>query len=62
MLHPKKTKYTKKGTIKLNFCSNKLQFGDIGLKAVKSNAISSWQIEEATRQTSSIKLNRTGKL
>ena len=64
MLHPKKTKYKKirKGTLsKLNFRSNKLQFGNIGLKAVKSGTISSRQIE-AARQAISRKLNRNGKL
>jgi len=64
MLYPKKTKYKKiqKGTLsKLNFRSNKLQFGNIGLKAVKSGTISSRQIE-AARQAISRKLNRNGKL
>lgn len=64
LLQPKKTKYkkTQKGRLhKYNFRSNKLQFGDIGLKAAKSATISSRQIESA-RQAIVRKLNRKGKL
>lgn len=46
---------------KYNFRSNRLQFGDIGLKAAKSGTISSKQIE-AARQAIVRKLNRKGKL
>lgn len=64
LLQPKKTKYTKiqKGILsKFNFCSNRLKFGTIGLKAVKSSTISSRQIE-AARQAIVRKLNKKGKL
>ncbi len=64
VLHPKKTKYKKiqKGNLsKLNFRSNKLKFGNIGLKATKSGTISSRQIE-AARQAIVRKVNRKGKL
>lgn len=64
LLQPKKTKYkkTQKGRLhKYNFRSNKLQFGDIGLKAAKAATISSRQIE-AARQAIVRKLNRKGKL
>lgn len=64
LLQPKKTKYKKiqKGKLhKYNFRSNKLQFGNIGLKAAKSGTISSKQIE-AARQAIVRKLNRKGKL
>lgn len=63
-LQPKKTKYKKiqKGTLsKFNFCSNKLKFGNVGLKAINSGTISSRQIE-AARQAIVRKLNRKGKL
>jgi large subunit ribosomal protein L16 len=63
-LHPKKTKYKKlqKGKLsKFNYRSNRLKFGDIGLKAVKSCTISSRQIE-AARQAIVRKLSRKGKL
>ena len=63
-LQPNKTKYKKiqKGKLsKFNFHSHKLQFGNIGLKAVKSGTISSRQIE-AARQAIVRKLNRKGKL
>lgn len=63
-LQPKKTKYKKiqKGKLsKLNFRSNKLEFGSIGLKATKSGTVSSRQIE-AARQAIVRKLNRKGKL
>jgi large subunit ribosomal protein L16 len=64
LLQPKRTKYKKiqKGKLhKFNFRSNKLQFGEIGLKAAKSGTISSKQIE-AARQAIVRKLNRKGKL
>lgn len=64
LLQPKKTKYKKiqKGKLSnLNFRSNKLRFGNIGLKAAKSATISSRQIE-AARQAIVRKLNRKGKL
>lgn len=64
LLQPKKTRYKKlqKGKLnKYNFRSNRLQFGDIGLKAAKSGTISSKQIE-AARQAIVRKLNRKGKL
>ena len=63
-LQPKKTKYKKiqKGKLsKLNFRSNKLKFGSIGLKATKSGTVSSRHIE-AARQAIVRKLNRKGKL
>ncbi len=64
LLQPKKTKYkkTQKGKLhKYNFRSNRLKFGDIGLKAAKSGTISSRQIE-AARQAIVRKLSRKGKL
>ena len=64
LLQPKKTKYKKiqKGKLNTyNFRSNRLQFGDIGLKAAKSGTISARQIE-AARQAIVRKLNRKGKL
>lgn len=64
VLQPKKTKYKKiqKGKLsKLNFRSNKLQFGSIGLKSTKSGTISSRQIE-AARQAIVRKLSRKGRL
>ena len=64
LLQPKKTKYKKvqKGKLsKLNFRSNKLKFGNIGLKVTKSGTISARQIE-AARQSIVRKLNRKGKL
>jgi len=63
-LQPKKTKYKKmqKGKLsKFNFRSNKLKFGNIGLKVTKSGTISSRQIE-AARQAIVRKLSRKGKL
>ena len=63
-LQPKRSKYKKvrRGTIlKLEFKSNKLQFGTIGLKAIESGAISSRQIESA-RQAINRKIKRKGKL
>lgn len=64
LLQPKKTKYKKiqKGKLlRLNFRSNKLKFGNIGLKAAKSATISARQIE-AARQAIVRKLARKGKL
>lgn len=64
LLQPKKTKYRKvqKGKLsKLNFRSNKLKFGNIGLKIIQSGTISSRQIE-AARQAIVRKTNRKGKL
>ena len=63
-LQPKKTKYKKikKGKLnKLEFKSNKLIFGTIGLKAVNSAIISARQIE-AARQAISRKIKKKGKL
>ena len=64
LLQPKKTKYkkTKKGKLpKLNFKSNKLKFGVIGLKSMESGTISSRQLE-AARQAINRKMKRKGKL
>jgi len=63
-LQPKKTKYKKikKGTLKnLEFKSNKLNFGTIGLKSLESGLISSKQIE-AARQAIVRKTKRKGKI
>lgn len=63
-LQPKKVKYKKirKGKLsKLEFKSNKLVFGNIGLKASESGIITARQIE-ACRQTISRKIKRKGKL
>nr|WPV72415.1 ribosomal protein L16 [Navicula sp.] len=63
-LQPKKPKYKKikKGKIrKLEFKANKLQFGNVGLKAVNSAIITARQIE-ATRQAISRKIKKKGKL
>ena len=63
-LQPKRSKYKKirKGTIsKLEFRSNKLQFGTIGLKSIESGVLSSRQIE-AARQAINRKIKRKGKL
>lgn len=63
-LQPKKTKYKKikKGKLKkLEFKTNKLKFGTIGLKAVNSATISARQIE-AARQAISRKIKKKGKL
>lgn len=61
---PKQTKYkkTKKGKlVKLEYKSNKLKFGVIGLKAAESGIINSNQIE-ATRQAIARKIKRKGKI
>ena len=63
-LQPKKIKYkkVKKGTLsKLEFKSNKLNFGTIGLKAKESGIINARQIE-ASRQAISRKIKRQGKI
>lgn len=63
-LQPKKYKYKKvrKGKLlKLEFKSNKLNFGDIGLKATESGIIHARHIE-ASRQAISRKIKRKGKL
>lgn len=61
---PRKTKYkkTRKGKlVKLEFKSNSLKFGTIGLKAAESGIISSKQIE-AARQAIVRKIKRKGKV
>ena len=63
-LQPKRSKYKKfkKGKLtKLNFKSNKLVFGSIGIKALESGLISSRQIESA-RQAIARKIQRKGKI
>lgn len=61
---PKKIKYkkTKKGKlVKLEFKSNKLNFGTIGLKAAEAGILNSRQIE-AARQSIARKIKRKGKI
>lgn len=61
---PRQTKYrkTKKGKlVKLEFKSNDLKFGTIGLKAAESGIINSFQIE-AARQAIVRKIKRKGKV
>ena len=61
---PKKSKYRKvrKGKLtKLNFKSNTLKFGTVGLKSIESGVISVKQLESA-RQAISRKIKRSGKL
>jgi large subunit ribosomal protein L16 len=63
-LQPKKTKYkkTKKGKLtKLEYKTNNLKFGTVGLKAVNSAIITARQIE-ASRQAISRKIKKKGKL
>ncbi len=63
-LQPRRSKYkkTRKGTLpKLEFKSNKLKFGTIGLKAIESGTISARQIE-AAKQAINRKIKRKGKL
>lgn len=63
-LFPKKYKFkkVKKGKLsKYDFKSNKLVFGTIGLKAIKSGLLSAKQIE-AARQAINRKIQRKGKL
>lgn len=64
LLQPKRTKYRKhsKGKLsKLDYRSNSLQFGIIGLKATQAGCISSRQIE-ATRQAITRKIKRNGRV
>lgn len=60
---PKKTKYKKlrKGKLKRICLKSKLDFGDIGLKALESGLLTARQIE-ATRQAITRKLKRKGKI
>lgn len=61
---PRQTKYkkTKKGKlVKLEFKSNNLKFGTVGLKAAEAGIISSKQIE-AARQAIVRKIKRKGKI
>ena len=63
-LQPKKTKYkkTRKGKLdKLEYRTNKLKFGTVGLKAVNSAIVTARQIE-ASRQAISRKIKKKGKL
>lgn len=63
-LQPRKTKYRKikKGKLKrLEFKANKIQFGDIGLKATVSGLITARQIESARRAIIR-KIKRKGKI
>ena len=63
-LQPKKFKYKKvrKGKlVKLEFKSNKLNFGNIGLKTIESGIIHARHIE-ASRQAISRKTKRKGKI
>jgi len=63
-LQPRRSKYKKirKGTLgKLNFRSNTLKFGTIGLKSTESGMISANQLESA-RQAINRKIKREGKL
>lgn len=63
-LQPKRSKFKKirKGKLSnLEFKSNKLKFGIIGLKAAESGIITARQIE-AARQSITRKINRKGKL
>lgn len=63
-LQPRKTKYrkTKKGRLrKLEFKSNRVAFGELGLKARVAGMITANQIE-AARQTIARKTKRKGKI
>ena len=63
-LQPKKIKYkkTRKGKLsKLEFKSNNLQFGEIGLKAQESGLISARQIE-SVRRVITRKIKKKGKI
>lgn len=63
-LQPKRSKFKKirKGKLSnLEFKSNKLKFGTIGLKAAESGTLTARQIESA-RQSITRKINRKGKL
>lgn len=64
LLQPKKIKYKKlkKGNLKkLEFKSNCLKFGTVGLKAVNSGIITARQLE-ASRQAISRKIKKKGKV
>ena len=61
---PRRSKYKKlrKGRLKrLDFKSNKLKFGDVGLKALESGFINARQIE-AARKVMVRKMKRRGKI
>lgn len=63
-LQPKKTKYkkTRKGSLKkLEFKSNSIRFGELGLKAQVSGIITARQIESARRAIAR-KIKRKGKV
>ena len=63
-LQPKKTKYkkTRKGRLKkLEFKSNTIRFGELGLKSQMAGVISARQIE-AARRTIARKIKRKGKI
>lgn len=63
-LQPRKTKYrkTRKGRLKkLEFKANKVQFGQLGLKAQVSGMITARQIE-AARRAIARKIKRKGKI
>ena len=63
-LQPKRSKFKKirKGKLSnLEFKSNKLKFGTVGLKAAESGTLTARQIESA-RQSITRKINRKGKL
>ena len=63
-LQPKKTKYrkVKKGKLKkLEFKSNTLKFGELGLKTKNAGIITARQIESA-RRTIARKIKRKGKI
>jgi large subunit ribosomal protein L16 len=62
VLQPKKINTVKKGKlVRLEFKSNVLKFGTIGLKAAESGIINSRQIE-AARQAIVRKIKRKGKI
>lgn len=64
LLQPRKFKYKKlqKGQLKnLNFKSNDLKFGTVGLKTINSGTITAKQIE-AARQAINRKIKRKGKI
>ena len=64
LLQPSRTKFRKirKGRLKrLNFKSNTLKFGTVGLKSIESGFISGKQLE-AARQAISRRISRNGKL
>jgi len=64
LLQPKRTKYRKqnKGKLpRLEYRSNSLRFGTLGLKAAEAGCISARQIE-AARQAITRKIKRNGKV